>query len=281
MQMQVNILGACSGLGQKLVGLELTPELIRQNGFLQILKDSKTKFTDLGDIKPLSPADIWPFLGQIKEKVSNHISKDQILFNLGGDHSIAIGTIAGTLDKFPEARVIWIDAHGDINTPASSVTGNLHGMPLAAILGLFKTGLTSAVLKKENLILIGIRDLDHFEAELLKDLNIVVITAHEITKEPILALNKVAAWLKLKDTPIHISFDIDSVDPETAPATGLRVAGGLNKEFISGLVTQIAATKKVLAIDLVELNAKQAKNKAEVDSTIDVFLDILKIFTKL
>ena len=279
--MQFNILGACSGLGQKLGGLEFTPDLIRENGFIQILKDSNIKFTDLGDIKPTSEADIWPFLSLIKNKVSKHISQDQILFNLGGDHSIAIGTIAGTLEKFPEARVIWIDAHGDINTPASSLTGNLHGMPLAAILGLFKTELSSAVLKKENLILIGIRDLDHFETEIIKDLNITVITAHEITTEPLLALNKVAAWLKLKNSPLHISFDIDSVDPGTAPATGLRVAGGLNKEFILNLVQKIAATKNVLAIDLVELNATQAKNKAEVDSTLEVFFDILKVFTKI
>lgn len=276
--MQFNILGACSGLGQKHLGLDLTPDLIRQSGFLKILKDSQVKFTDLGDIKPETSADIWPFLSQLKNKVSQHIAKDQIIFNLGGDHSIAIGTVSGTLEKYPDARVVWIDAHGDINTPASSLTGNLHGMPLAALLGLFQTDLSAPVLKKENLILIGIRELDQFEEDLLKDLDITIITAQEITVHPALALSKITKWLELKDAPLHVSFDIDSVDPATAPATGLKVAHGMNTKFTQDLIQRLAETKNVLAIDLVELNANQAKNKTEVDSTLEVFLDILKIF---
>ena len=277
-KMEFNILGACSGLGQKLNGLDSTPTLIRQNGFLKILEESKMQYTDLGDIKSCSSTGVWPFLSQLKNKISQHLSDQQIMFNLGGDHSIAIGTVAATLEKYPEARVVWVDAHGDINTPASSLTGNLHGMPLAALLGLFKTELNLNLLKKENLILIGVRDLDQFEDDFLKTMKVTVITAAQIKQDPKQALEVITTWLQSKNTPLHLSFDIDSVDPATAPATGLRVADGLNTDFLHSLIQKIAQTKKVLAIDLVELNAQQVQSKSEVESTLAVFMDMLKIF---
>lgn len=276
--MQFNVLGACSGLGQKLTGLEAAPDLIRENGFLRILKEANVNFSDLGNVVPDATGNIWSFLQRLKQTASNHIAENQILFNLGGDHSIAMATVGATLEKFPEARLMWIDAHGDINTPASSLTGNLHGMPLAAILGMFKTELNTTKLKKENLILIGVRDLDLFEQDLLDFLNVQIITAKEIIDDPAVSLSKIINWIKLKETPLHLSFDIDSVDPKTAPATGLKVASGLNKNFTLDLIKQISLSQKVVAIDLVELNPNQAQCKAEVDSTLEVFFEILKIF---
>jgi arginase len=275
--MKFNVLGACSGLGQKHAGLDLTPDLIRENGFLNVLENSGYKFTDLGNIKP-SGDGVWPLLIKIKAKVFENVALNQILFNLGGDHSIAMGTVGGTLEKFPETRLVWVDAHGDLNTPASSLTGNLHGMPLAALLGLFKTNLELAKLKSENLILIGIRDLDDFEKELINTLKLEVIFANEINSDPLSALFKISKWLNQKSTPIHLSFDIDSVDPTIAPATGLRVAGGIDKTFTQNLIHQLAETKKVIAVDLVELNAFQSETKSEVQSTVDIFVDILKTF---
>lgn len=277
-KMKFSVLGACSGLGQKKMGLDLTPDLIRAHGFLDILKTSKSEFVDLGNIKSNTAGEIWSFLNQVKKAASENISDDKILFNLGGDHSIALGTISGTLDKFADARVVWIDAHGDLNTPASSFTGNIHGMPLAALLGLFKTELDIVKLKKENLILVGVRDLDEFESDLIKDLKIDIITAAEINNNPKTATDKFGVWLNKKSTPIHVSFDIDAVDPTVAPATGLPVAGGLSKAFTENLIRQIAITKNVIAVDLVELNAWQAVSESEIESTMEIFLSVLKIF---
>lgn len=276
--MKLSVLGACSGLGQKKLGLNLAPDLIRAHGFIDIIKSSNHDFVDLGNIEASTSNEFWPFLNQIKNTVSENVSVDKIFFTLGGDHSISIGTVGGTLDKYPDARVVWIDAHGDLNTPASSLTGNLHGMPLAALLGIFKTNLDIKKLKTENLMLVGVRDLDQFEAELIETLNIDVLTAQEINRDPTQALNKFLIWLNKKSTPIHVSFDIDSVDPTIAPATGLRVAGGLSKDFTANLIEKLAHTKKVVAVDLVELNALEASSKSEVESTIDVFLKIVKIF---
>lgn len=279
--MKFKVLGACSGLGQKHFGLDQAPDIIRKNGFTNILESSGRQYIDLGNVRPLNTNSVWHFLNQVKEKVSENICQEQVLFNLGGDHSIAIGTVGGTLEKFPDARLIWIDAHGDLNTPTSSMTGNLHGMPLAAILGLFKTSLNTHNLKTENLILIGTRDLDQFESELINALQIEVITSKEINSEPIIALDKLSRWLKRKNTPIHLSFDIDSVDPQFAPATGIRVPNGLSQEFTKSVVKIISETKKVVAVDLVELNTFQSEKNSDIQSTVDIFLDILKTFTLL
>lgn len=279
--MKLNILGAGSGLGQKHKGLELTPDILMKNGFIQILKESAVEYVDHGNISPQPDENIWAYLNRLKNKCSNIIEEDNnILINVGGDHSIAMGSVGATLDKYPDARLIWIDAHGDLNTPMSSLTGNIHGMPLAALLGLFKTDLNLAKLNKENLILIGIRDLDDFEKELIDTLQIEVITSSEIKNDPLIAIEKIRTWLKKRPTPIHLSFDIDAIDPEYAAATGLNVKGGITPAFINNLAQLITSNNKLVSFDLVELNTFQAKSKDDEKKSIEVFLDILKIVIK-
>lgn len=275
--MKLNIIGACSGLGQKHLGLDLTPDVLRESGLIQILNQSSIEYIDHGNVSAQTDSDIWTYLDQLKNKCSTLVNKNDILVTLGGDHSIAIGSVGATLDKYPDARLVWIDAHGDINTPISSLTGNAHGMPLAALLNLFKTDLDLKKLNKENLILVGIRDLDHFEKELIETLQIEVITSTEIANDPLSALCKVRTWLSKKSTPIHLSFDIDAVDPAFASATGLKVEKGLTPDFIKELVQLVFQTNKLISLDLVELNTLQSISKVDEQKSIEVFLDILKI----
>lgn len=150
---------------------------------------------------------------------------------LGGDHSIAIGTLAGVSKHYKNLGVIWYDAHGDLNTAETSPSGNIHGMPLAASLGYgheLLTNLlgTSPKIKPEHVVIIGARSLDEGERKLIKELGIKVFTMHEIDR---LGMTKVMEetieYLKDHTDGVHLSLDLDGLDPNDAPGVGTPVPG--------------------------------------------------------
>jgi arginase len=269
---KISLLGICSGLGQKQTGLENSADVLRQHGLVEILSRNATEIIDLDNLKPEDNEDRsgWDLIKRIRETANQSLKNGNLLFTMGGDHSISIGTVQATLQTYPNARVIWVDAHGDMNTPQTSLTGNLHGMPLAALLGLFKTPISGPILSAEKLLIVGVRDLDTAEQMFFEDLNINFISAKEILLSPILALQKMDSWLKTDaDCPIHLSFDVDALDPSVAPATGLRVPLGLSVEFAKKLVNKISMTEKIVSIDLVEFNPLLAENPTELNQTIE------------
>ncbi|KAL8875420.1 MAG: hypothetical protein Q9192_009047, partial [Flavoplaca navasiana] len=170
---------------------------------------------------------------QLSRQVYEHAQKGRCVLTLGGDHSIAIGTISGTAKAIRERlnremAVIWVDAHADINTPETSDSGNIHGMPVA-----FLTGL--AVEKREDvfgwlkdnqrisvkkLVYIGLRDVDGGEKEILRENGIKAFSMHDIDKHGIGRVMEMALGHIGTDTPIHLSFDVDALDPQWAPSTG-------------------------------------------------------------
>ena len=267
--MKVSILGACSGLGQKNSGLEFAPDIFRKNGFLDLCKNLNLAHFDYGNITPASKNQdaLWPFLKELYTRSYEILDEDHLLFQIGGDHSIAIATISATLDRFPDAKIVWIDAHGDMNTPDSSLSGNLHGMPLAALLGLFKNPIVNQKLKKENLTLIGVRDLDEYEKHLIQSEKINVITSEEIENNPEQTLIELKNWLGA-DSKIHLSFDFDSLDPTIAPATGLRVPGGLSLEFLKNTFKLLKEPHKIISVDFVEFNPNMADNSQEASVSL-------------
>lgn len=271
--MQVSILGICSGIGQSRQGLELSPDILRQKVIAEMSDCYSLDVFDSGNIYPQSAdkSSLLDLLSTIENKTSDLVNDNRLLLNLGGDHSLAVGTVFGTLKKYPQARVVWIDAHGDINTPASSISGNAHGMPLAALLGLYDTGSKTCRLKQENLLMLGIRELDFFEHEIIKKLNITVITADEINQTPDQALKKIITWLAQSNSVLHVSFDIDAVDPAYAPATGLPVENGLSLDFIVALFNLLSAKANIVALDLVEFNAFKVSSISEVNKSLEVF----------
>ena len=274
----VSFLGVCSGVGQTLPGLEQAPRFLRESGFKEDLTNRSINVLDLGDIHPNmnSINNAWELIEKVRKKAFETLQNKQTLLTIGGDHSLAIGTIQATLMNYSNAKIIWVDAHGDINTPETSLTGNLHGMPLAALLGLFKNPIAGPKLLSENLLMIGVRDLDNAELNFLKELKIVVITAEEIRKDYKKTLAQVVNWLaKNSDAPIHLSFDLDSIDPSYAPATGLHVPGGLTLDYATKLIHQIAQTKKIVSLDLVEFNPLSVKNNNDLDLTISTIKTIL------
>lgn len=203
----------------------------------------------------------------LSKQAYEHALEGRFVLTLGGDHSVAIGTIAGTAKAVRERlgrdlAVIWVDAHADINTPETSGSGNIHGMPVAFITGLAKEDNEDMFgwIKKEHmisvkkLVYIGLRDVDKGEKKILKEHGIRAFSMHDIDRYGIgKVMDMALGWIG-SDTPIHLSFDVDALDPMWAPSTGTPVRGGLTLregDFIAECVHQ---TGSLVALDLVEVN---------------------------
>jgi arginase len=203
----------------------------------------------------------------LSQQVYDHAKEGRFVLTLGGDHSIAIGTISGTAKAIRERlgrdmAVIWVDAHADINTPETSDSGNIHGMPVA-----FLTGLASdepdapfGWIKDEHrvsvkkIVYIGLRDVDRGEKKILRENGIKAFSMHDIDRHGIgKVMDMALGWIG-SDTPIHLSFDIDALDPRFAPSTGTAVRGGLTLREGDFIAECVHETGSLVALDLVEVN---------------------------
>lgn len=211
----------------------------------------------------------------ICDQVYEHASKGRLVLTLGGDHSIAIGSVAGTAKAIRERHnnsemaLIWVDAHADINTPQCSGSGNIHGMPVA-----FLTGITKAPIENPDIfgwikdehrinhskiVYIGLRDVDIPEKKILRDHGIRGFSMHDIDRHGIgkvmdMALDHINCGPGQEGMPIHLSFDVDALDPYVAPSTGTPVRGGLTLREGDFICEVIHETGYLVAMDLVEVN---------------------------
>lgn len=204
----------------------------------------------------------------IANKVYQQARAGRMVLTLGGDHSIAIGTVAGTAkairERFggKEMAVIWVDAHADINTPETSDSGNIHGMPVAFLTGLAQSEPEDMfgwiekeqMIKVTKLVYIGLRDVDKGEKKILRDNNIKAFSMHEIDHHGIGRVMEMAMAHIGSDTPIHMSFDVDALDPMWAPSTGTPVRGGLTLREGDFIAETVHASGQLVAMDLVEVN---------------------------
>lgn len=215
-----------------------------------------------------NPRTVSAVTKDISQKVYEQARTGRMVLTLGGDHSIAIGTIAGTAKAMrerlggKEIAVIWVDAHADINTPESSDSGNIHGMPVA-----FLTGLATSEeedmfgwleddqkIKVSKLVYIGLRDIDRGEKKILRDNNIKAFSMHDVDRHGIGRVVEMALAHIGSDTPIHLSFDVDALDPMWAPSTGTPVRGGLTLREGDFIAECVHETGQLIAMDLVEVN---------------------------
>jgi len=190
------------------------------------------------------------------------VAKDESKFILllGGDHSIALGSVAAAMKTNPDAVIIWVDAHADINTPDTSYSGNYHGMPIGFAMrlpgseGKFFDWLKEyPILKPENLIYIGLRDVDDAERKLLKELNLKSYDMTDIDRMGIGQVMKEVIQY-VDNRPMHMSYDIDACDPFFAGATGTTVRGGLTFRESHFICEALAATNNLISMDIVEVN---------------------------
>ncbi|MEZ4632725.1 MAG: arginase [Deinococcales bacterium] len=189
------------------------------------------------------------------------LDRDTMPIILGGDHSISMGSVAGVAAQTPKGKlgVIWLDAHADLNTPESSPSGNIHGMPLAHLLGFGSEALRQiwgggAVIEAQDLLYIGLRSVDPYEKSLIRHLGIESYTMSDIDQEGIPSIaRKIISKFEGYDQ-VHLSFDADALDPSVAPGVGTPVAGGLSYREAHLLMELLARSGMVTSLDVVEVN---------------------------
>lgn len=260
-------------LGQMRRGVDMGPSAIRYAGVNERLQTLFDEVKDLGDIaigRPEVRVDkesnlrnldlIAEKTAKLAEKVDEVIQSGSFPLVLGGDHSIAIGTLAGVSRHYQNLGVIWYDAHGDLNTAETSPSGNIHGMPLAVSIGLGHPLLTNIggfqpKVKPENIVLIGARSLDEGERALIKEKGIRVYTMHEIDR---LGMTKVMEetiqYLKERTDGVHLSLDLDGLDPTDAPGVGTPVNGGISYRESHLAMEMLAESDIVTSAEFVEVN---------------------------
>jgi len=199
----------------------------------------------------------------VHQAVSKAVQAGSLALTIGGDHSIASGSILASKQRYPNLRVIWVDAHADANTPETSPSMHYHGMPVAHLLGWFKRALegfewfpSGGCLLEQHLVYIGLRDIDPEEGRMLRDSNVHVFTMRDVDKLGIARV--VDRAIEVLDPnghcPLHLSLDIDAVDPRFAPGTGTAARGGLSYREVHYICEEMADTGRLVSMDLVEVN---------------------------
>jgi arginase len=196
---------------------------------------------------------------RIADRVARAVEDGQMPLVLGGDHSIALGTLGGLASVHGPGAVLWLDAHGDLNTPATSPTGNVHGMPLAAALGLAgdaftHAGLSLPAVDPDRVVLLGLRSLDPAERILIREAGIRAITMTEIDRIGIERAVMEAIDRASGPGFVHVSLDLDALDPEVAPGVGTPVNGGLTYREAHLACEDLAESGVVGSLELVEVN---------------------------
>jgi arginase len=268
---RVAIIGAALDLGAGRRGVDMGPSAIRYAGLSDRLERAGIAVEDRGNVAAAlaetqaSGSDRARFLdeiletcGRIARQVENARSDGLVPLVLGGDHSIAMGTLSG-LAASGVGGVLWLDAHGDLNTPETTPSGNVHGMPLAAVLGICgdafaRDGLRLPAVDPTRAALVGVRSLDPGEQALVRDLGVAVYTISDIDRRGVESVLEEALERIAGGSFVHVSVDLDVVDPEVAPGVGNPVRGGLSYRE-AHLALELVAEAGILdSIELVEVN---------------------------
>ena len=269
----VTIVGAPLDLGQGRRGVDMGPSAIRYAGLEERLASFGCRVVDRGNLATPEPealavgdesarflSEILDACGGLAQLVADVVASGGMPLVLGGDHSIALGTLAGLRRTAGEpGGVIWIDAHGDLNTPQTSPSGNVHGMPLAAALGLAgdrfsHPALDLPAVDPRRVVLLGVRSLDPAERTLIRETGIRAITMTEIDRIGIERAVLEAIDRAAGPGFVHVSLDLDALDPEIAPGVGTPVKGGLTYREAHLACEDLAESGLVGSLELVEVN---------------------------
>ncbi|UIN46420.1 arginase [Bacillus licheniformis] len=277
LKQQISMIGVPMDLGQLRRGVDMGPSAIRCAGVNERLESLCQDIEDLGDMtigqredekeggEPASEElrnlkAITNASAKLAETVDNIVASGAFPLVLGGDHSIAIGTLAGLAKHYQNLGVIWYDAHADLNTKETSPSGNIHGMPLAISLGIGHEELTSIYgketkIKAENIVVIGARSLDDGEKELIRDKGIKVYTMHEIDRLGMTrVMEETIDYLRGRTDGVHLSLDLDALDPNDAPGVGTPVAGGISYRESHLAMEMLEESKLITSAEIVEVN---------------------------
>ena len=273
----VHIIGVPLDLGAGRRGVDMGPSALRIAGLSTRIADLARIVVDQGDVPAPIPEtrhksderkkyihEIARVCEILYTTVTDSLDSGALPVILGGDHSLAAGSVAASADWVARTSskrmgLLWVDAHGDMNTPETTTSGNVHGMPLAALLGqepaeLAAIGSTPSVLP-EHTVLLGIRNLDEREKERIRASGVHVFTMKDIDRDGIAVIAERALTLASAGTGgIHVSFDMDACDPTVAPGVGTPVRGGLDYREAHMVMELVADSQQLVALDLVEVN---------------------------
>lgn len=294
----IRLVGVPMDLGAGRRGVDMGPSAIRIAGVRQALEQLGYTVADDGDVGVPAPETrdpgqqnarylepIYHVCNRLRLRVRRTLEAGEIPVVLGGDHSIAIGTVAGVAEYFHERDekigLIWVDAHADMNTPETSPTGNIHGMPLATVLGrghprLVEMGGFSPKVDARNICLIGIRDIDATEREIVKRSGIHAYTMRDVDERGVRAIMQESIGFVSEGTAgFHVSFDLDGMDPRDVPGTGTPVKGGLSWREANLLMEMVSDTGRMLSLEVTELNPildiKNQSGEVAVDVIVSAF----------
>jgi arginase len=274
---KIRIIGVPMDLGASRRGVDMGPSALRVAGLQSRLRHLGRQVEDIGNVPVPQPeeqhygeknakylAEISETCKGVAEMVRKTLEEDLVPLVLGGDHSIAVGTIAGATGHFHRQSerigLIWLDAHGDMNTPESSPSGNVHGMPLASIMGYGPSELTGIasihpMVEPHNVALVGIRELDSKERRLVKESGAHVLTMRDIDERGMREVMAEALRFAGDDTAgVAVSLDMDFVDPSEAPGVGTPVRGGVTYREAHLALEMIADSRSMVSFELVEIN---------------------------
>ncbi len=291
---EIGIVGVPMDLGAGRRGVDMGPSAIRYAGLERDLQAMGFKVKDYQNIAVPGPESaevgnprakfdrlIETACIELRSRVADIARAGAFPLVLGGDHSIAMGTVAGLLDARGDVGVLWIDAHGDINTPETSPSGNVHGMPVAALLGLGEAGLGSRLgwdkrrIRPERLVLFGTRTLDPGERRIIADLGIRMFTMSQIDQMGVTAAVHEAIQILGGPGGIHVSLDMDAVDPLEAPGVGTPWPGGLTFREAHLAMELLAAAGQVSSMEVVEVNPIHDHENRTAKLAADLILSAL------
>lgn len=295
----VHVVGIPMDLGAGRRGVDMGPSALRLAGLATQLRSTGAHVHDHGNVdvpvpeathSPANSVDGMPFLDAIAGVA--HATKDRVerldargtRILMGGDHAVSIGTVSGVVGANVRAGVqrtgvIWIDAHADLNTPDSSPSGNVHGMPLAVLLGLGHPTLLDAAgevrLDPSDIVMIGLRSVDPAERRRIAHLGILAFTMSDVDRLGMAeVIRRTDAHLRHAER-WHVSLDADVLDPSWAPGVGTPVPGGLTYREAHLAMESFAATSKVGSVDLVEVNPILDERNATASAMVDLACSLL------
>ncbi|XP_059167552.1 arginase-1-like [Physella acuta] len=298
----IGVLGFPFSKGQPRAGAEQGPSALREAGLISDLEALGRRVIDHGDVaikdieldEPVLNVKNSKSVGENNRKLSKRVaqilgSNQQVLL-LGGDHSMAIGSIHGHAQVEKNLVVVWVDAHADINTPLTSSSGNIHGMPLSFLVKELERHVpkieafdwVKPCISSRDLVYIALRDVDPGERKIIDDLGICCFSMHEVDKYGIRdVLDRALFHVDPSGKrPIHLSFDVDGIDPEFTPSTGTPVPGGLTMREANYIAEEICLTGRLSVVDIAEVNpllSQHVKDGAEKTASNTVQL-ITKFF---
>ncbi|HWR45159.1 arginase [Sporomusa sp.] len=294
---KITVVGAPMWLGQSEFGTQLGPEAIRSAGLMKYLQSSRIDIIDAGnlDIKIKEPCcrtndiyckvrnleDVRDSVELLASKVSEVVGGGRFPLILGGDHSIAIGSLAGIAKHYRNLGVIWYDAHADSNTVETSPSGNIQGMPLAASIGaghldLIEVGGYRNKVKAEHIVLIGVRDIDPGEREFIDKKQIKIFTAEDVHRIGINnVIDETVSYLTSKCDGIHLSYDLDVIDPSDSRGVGTPVDCGIYLEQNIEAMKLLARYNVITSAEFVEVNPLLDKDGRTVAATVALIRALL------